>query len=70
MWDVLSYDFSYKVSAQKCLSKTLRHTKNGSIVLFHDSKKTFDKTKFVISQYILSLKEKNYEFRMINEMFS
>ena len=70
MWDVLSYDFSYKVSIQKCLNKSIKYTKNGSIIIFHDSNKTFDRIKFVISQYILSLKEKNYEFRTIDEIFS
>ena len=70
MWDVLSYDFSNKVSAQKCLNKSLRHTKNGSIIIFHDSKKTFSKIKLVISQYVKFLKGKNYEFRMLDELFS
>ena len=70
MWDVLSYDFSNRVSVQTCLNKSIRHTKNGSIIIFHDSKKTFSKIKLVISQYIHYLKGRNYEFRMIDEIFS
>ena len=70
MWDVLSYDFSRKVNEQKCLEKSLRFTKKGSIIIFHDSNKTFDKIKLVISQYIKSLKDRNYEFRRIGDIFS
>jgi peptidoglycan/xylan/chitin deacetylase (PgdA/CDA1 family) len=70
MWDVLSYDFSYKVSIQKCLSKSSKYTKNGSIIIFHDSIKSFDKIKLVISQYIKYMKEKNYEFHIISDIFS
>jgi len=70
MWDVLSYDFSDKVTPELCLRKSLKYTKNGSIIVFHDSIKTFEKIKLVISQYILFLKEYNYEFRRIDEIFS
>jgi hypothetical protein len=69
MWDVLSYDFAYNVSIEKCLIKSLRYTQNGSIVIFHDSKKTFEKIKFVISQYVKSLMDKNYEFCRIDQIF-
>jgi len=69
MWDVLSYDFAYKISIEKCLSKSLQYTQKGSIVIFHDSKKTFEKIKFVISQYVTSLMDKNYEFCRIDQIF-
>ena len=69
MWDVLSYDFSSKVSPETCFQKSLRHTKNGSIIVFHDCIKTFEKIKFVISQYIMYLKDKNYEFHTIDDIF-
>lgn len=40
MWDVLTGDFDRKHSAAFCLEKARKHTQNGSIVLFHDQKKT------------------------------
>lgn len=70
MWDVLSYDFAVRISNETCLSKSLKHTNNGSIIIFHDSIKTYEKIKLVISQYIMSLLEENYEFCRINEIFS
>jgi peptidoglycan/xylan/chitin deacetylase (PgdA/CDA1 family) len=70
MWDVLSYDFSSKVQMNTCLHKSIRYTKNGSIIIFHDSKKTFDKIKLVISQYVNVVRDMNYEFHIIDDIFS
>jgi peptidoglycan/xylan/chitin deacetylase (PgdA/CDA1 family) len=69
MWDVLSYDFSNKVDSNECLYKSLKYTKNGSIIIFHDNVKSFEKIKFVISKYISSLKDFNYEFGKISDIF-
>jgi len=69
MWDVLSYDFSPRMTAEKCLEKSLRYTRNGSIIIFHDSDKTFSKNKLIISQYIRHLKNNNYEFCKIEDIY-
>lgn len=69
MWDVLSYDFSFNVTAERSLDKSLRFTRNGSIIIFHDSHKTFEKLKLIISQYILYFKNKNYEFCNIEDIY-
>ena len=52
MWDVLSGDFSSAVSSSSCLSKSIRYSKPGSIVLFHDSVKTIDKLQTVLPGYL------------------
>lgn len=69
MWDVLSYDFSNDVTAERSLYKSSRNTHNGSIIIFHDSNKTFEKLKLIISQYILFFKSKNYEFCKIEDIY-
>ena len=69
MWDVLSYDFSPDVTAERSLTRSLRYTRNGSIIIFHDSLKTFEKLKLIISQYILHFKNKNYEFCNIEDIY-
>ncbi len=68
MWDVLSYDFSDRLSPGKCLEGTIRNTRNGSVVLFHDSEKTRKKINFLISQYISYFAQRNYQFSTINEL--
>jgi peptidoglycan/xylan/chitin deacetylase (PgdA/CDA1 family) len=40
MWDVVSGDYDPKQSADRCLPKIKQYTRNGSIILFHDQKKT------------------------------
>jgi peptidoglycan/xylan/chitin deacetylase (PgdA/CDA1 family) len=70
MWDVLPYDFSDKVDADRCLSKSIKYTKNGSIIIFHDNLRTFETLKLIISQFIATMKEKNYEFCKIDSIFS
>ena len=69
MWDVLSYDFSPRVTADRCLEKSIKYTRNGSIIIFHDSIRTFEKNKLIISQYIRHLKSNNYEFCKIEDIY-
>lgn len=37
MWDVLSGDYSPKLSGEKCLENVVQSVKKGSIIVFHDS---------------------------------
>lgn len=39
MWDVLSGDFSSKISEEECFQNVIRNAKEGSIIVFHDSLK-------------------------------
>jgi len=68
MWDVLSYDFSKKVNQDRILRKSLQYSEGGSIVIFHDSEKTKNRTNFLISQYIDRLLSKNYEFSTVDQL--
>ena len=45
MWDVLSGDFDISIDAENCTKKTLKYTKNGSIIVFHDSIKAYPRLK-------------------------
>ena len=69
MWDVLSYDFSPDVTAERSFDRSSRYTRNGSIIIFHDSHKTFEKLKLIISQYILYFKNRKYEFCNIEDIY-
>jgi peptidoglycan/xylan/chitin deacetylase (PgdA/CDA1 family) len=48
MWDVLSGDFDSSLNPEKCLANVLKHTQSGSIVVFHDSLKAFDRLEYVL----------------------
>jgi len=64
MWEVLSADFDPKLSPEKCLEKTVQYTKEGSIVLFHDSVKTIQKIEVVLPAYLAIMKAKGFKFSL------
>lgn len=65
MWDVLSGDFSPKVSPERCLKKTIRYSKPGSIVLFHDSIKASKNMQFTLPRYLEHFQNLGYRFESI-----
>lgn len=68
MWDVLSYDFS-GLPAEKLLSRCRKYTGPGSIIVFHDSHKTWKKTELIISQLIDHLIGLDYNFNTLDKLF-
>ncbi len=59
MWDVLSGDFDSNISAEKCLANVTKHSKEGSIIVFHDSIKAIEKLKYVLPKVISHFQERN-----------
>jgi len=58
MWDVLSGDFDTNLSAKDCLENVKSNSKEGSIIVFHDSIKAIEKLKYVLPLTIQFFKEK------------
>ncbi|RKD13274.1 polysaccharide deacetylase [Pelobium manganitolerans] len=67
MWDVLSGDFDPSLSPQKCLANTLKHTENGSIVVFHDSQKAWERLEYVLPRAIEHWKNEGYSFGLLQK---
>lgn len=65
MWSVLSWDFSIKVSPEQCLHHTVRHTKPGSIVVFHDSEKAAENMFYSLPRFLEVFKNKDYDFAVL-----
>jgi peptidoglycan-N-acetylglucosamine deacetylase len=65
MWDVLSGDFDTTLTPQKCLKNVLKHTENGSIVVFHDSLKAWDRLQYVLPQALAYWQKQGYRFEGI-----
>ncbi|QTE24400.1 polysaccharide deacetylase family protein [Polaribacter cellanae] len=65
MWDVLSADFDTSISKEKCLQNVLKNTKNGSIIVFHDSIKASEKLRFVLPKFLKEFSEKGFSFKSI-----
>jgi peptidoglycan/xylan/chitin deacetylase (PgdA/CDA1 family) len=65
MWDVLSADFDTSISKEKCFKNVIENTVNGSIIVFHDSKKATEKLKYVLPKILKYYSVKGYEFKKI-----
>lgn len=65
MWDVLSGDFDEKISKEQCVRIVLRHCKNGSIIVFHDSLKAFGRLEYALPKVLENLSKKGFEFRTL-----
>ena len=65
MWDVLSGDFDQSLSKEQCLEHTLKHIKNGSIVVFHDSDKSFKNLDFVLPKVLEHFTHEGYKFEAL-----
>lgn len=65
MWDVLSGDFDPKISKDQCLSNVKDHVEPGSVVVFHDNIKSFDKLEYVLPKVLAHFSEKGYQFEAL-----
>jgi peptidoglycan/xylan/chitin deacetylase (PgdA/CDA1 family) len=65
MWDVLSYDFDEEISAEQCFKNVLQNSRNGSIIVFHDSVKAADKMLYVLPQVLQYFTKEGYRFETI-----
>jgi peptidoglycan-N-acetylglucosamine deacetylase len=65
MWDVLSADFDTKISKEKCLENVVSNIKSGSIVVFHDSKKSYSNLEYALPKTLLFLKKNGYSCEAI-----
>lgn len=65
MWDVLSGDFDPKITQDQCLKNVKMKTKPGSIVVFHDSLKSFEKLQVVLPEVLQYFSEKGYRFEAL-----
>jgi peptidoglycan-N-acetylglucosamine deacetylase len=65
MWDVISGDFDRKVSPAKCVSNVIDNARPGSIVVFHDSQKAFEKMAYALPKVIEHYRNEGYTFGVI-----
>ena len=62
MWDVLTRDYNGTFSADMIMQNVRRHTRNGSIITFHDSLKSIDRLHGTLPNILTWLKQQGYEF--------
>ncbi|MCZ4242505.1 polysaccharide deacetylase family protein [Pedobacter punctiformis] len=62
MWDVLSGDFDINLAPEKCYQNVIKNVRNGSIIVFHDSLKAFDRLEYALPKVLEYFSEKGFQF--------
>lgn len=62
MWDVLSGDFDPSVSGEICAQRVIKHSRSGSIIVFHDSTKAWSRLQNALPQVIDYFQQQGYGF--------
>lgn len=62
MWDVLTQDYSQSMAREKCLMESIRATRLGSIVVFHDSLKAERNLTHVLPKYLEHFLKEGFVF--------
>lgn len=65
MWDVLSMDYDNRLSKHDVLNNVLQYTRNGSILLFHDSKKAWERMHYALPASLDHLLKEGYTFKKL-----
>lgn len=66
MWDVLTSDYAQSQSPEKCLRGSIRATRPGSIVVFHDSLKAEKNIRYVLPRYLQHFSGLGFTFKILN----
>lgn len=65
MWDVVTRDYNVKLPPEQILQNVKKYTRDGSIIVFHDSLKAEKNMKYALPRSIKWLKEQGYHFELI-----
>lgn len=65
MWNVLSKDYSQKLSAEQCWNTVKRKAKNGSIIVFHDSVKAEAKMRYALAKTLKYFSLQGFQFKAL-----
>jgi peptidoglycan/xylan/chitin deacetylase (PgdA/CDA1 family) len=65
MWDTLTMDYKRSLSPLNCLRESIRATRNGSIIVFHDSLKAERNMTYSLPRYLDYFLEQGYSFNRL-----
>ena len=67
MWDLVTRDYSCRLTADDVFDNIRRYARPGSIITFHDSLKSIDKLKTALPRSIEWLQQQGYEFKVFDD---
>ncbi|MBQ7822865.1 MAG: polysaccharide deacetylase family protein [Bacteroidaceae bacterium] len=65
MWDVVTRDYSKKVTKEQVFENVKRYVRNGSIIVFHDSLKAEKKLRYALPLSLEWMLAQGYEFALL-----
>lgn len=65
MYDVVTRDYDPRINAESVFRNVRDYTRDGSVIVFHDSLKSFEKLKTALPRSLEWLKEKGYKFSLL-----
>lgn len=65
MWDVLTHDYSKNISRNNCLNGSIRATRPGSIIVFHDSLKAERNLTYVLPKFLEHFSSLGFKFKSL-----
>ncbi|NRA94042.1 MAG: polysaccharide deacetylase family protein [Psychroserpens sp.] len=65
MWDILSFDWQADLDQEDCLQNVISKSKEGSIIVFHDSIKASKNLKYALPKTLEYFSNLGYEFKAL-----
>lgn len=65
MWDVLSGDFDVSITPQQCLDNVIKNIEPGSIIVFHDSQKAWERMSFALPKVLEHCAANNWQLKAL-----
>ena len=66
MWDLVTRDYSRRLTDEEVLDNVKRYARNGSIITFHDSLRSIEKLHQILPAALEWLLAQGYEFRVFD----
>ena len=66
-WDVVTRDYNRKLSGEDVLGIVKKYTRNGSIIVFHDSLKAEKNIRYALPKAIDFLQAEGYKFEVLSQ---
>lgn len=65
MWSVLSGDFDTRLRGNDCTHYVLKHSKKGSVIVYHDSEKAWERLKESLPEVLDHFSGRGYLFKSL-----
>ena len=68
MYDVVTRDYSSRLDANEVVENVKNYTRDGSIIVFHDSLKSLPRLRKALPESLSWLRDQGYEFKTISQV--